>query len=88
MLAKVFNKGQIVIPAALRKALGIKIGDKVNLIVEKDGIKITLVKKQATAEKLAGVFSKYAKGKPSITEEEIESATEKEFIEGFKNEEY
>jgi len=88
MLAKVFNKGQVVIPAALRKAFGIKIGEKVNLIVEKDGIKITLVKKQVTAEKLAGVFHKYAKGKPSLTEEEIEKATEKEFVKGFKNEEY
>jgi AbrB family looped-hinge helix DNA binding protein len=86
VLAKVFSKGQIVIPAVLRKALGIEIGDKVNIVVEKDGIKITLVKKQATAEELAGVFSKYAKGKPSLTEEEIEKATEKGFIDGLKDE--
>ena len=88
MLAKVFSKGQIVIPAVLRKAFGIKIGDKVNLVVEKDGIKITLVKKQATTEELAGVFHKYAKGKPSLTEEEIEKATEEGFVDGLKDEIY
>jgi bifunctional DNA-binding transcriptional regulator/antitoxin component of YhaV-PrlF toxin-antitoxin module len=32
------------IPAVLRKALGIKIGDKVNLVVEKDRIKIVPLK--------------------------------------------
>ena len=47
------------IPAVLRKALGITIGDKVNLVVEKDRIKIVPLKKQAGAQKLAGVFNKY-----------------------------
>ena len=86
MLAKVFSKRQIVIPVVLRKALGIEIGDKVNLIVEKDGIKIMPLKQQAGAEELAGVFSKYAKDKPPLTEEEIEKATEKGFIDGLKDE--
>ena len=87
MIIKVSRNGKITIPAVLRKALGVEIGDKVNLIVEKDGIKIMPLKQQAGAKELAGVFSKYAKDKPSLTEEEIEKATEKEFVEGFKNEE-
>jgi AbrB family looped-hinge helix DNA binding protein len=87
VIIKVSRNGKITIPAVLRKALGVEIGDKVNLIVEKDGIKIMPLKQQAGAKELAGVFSKYAKDKPSLTEEEIEKATEKEFVEGFKNEE-
>jgi len=43
---------------------------------------------KVSAEELAGVFYKYAKDKPLITEEEIEKATEEGFIESFKNEEY
>jgi hypothetical protein len=43
---------------------------------------------KVSAEELAGVFYKYAKDKPFITEEEIEKATEEGFIESFKNEEY
>ena len=34
MLMKVFNKGQIVIPAEMRRALGIQVGDR--LVVEID----------------------------------------------------
>ena len=43
MLAKVFNKGQVVIPAALRKKFDIVIGERVNIVVEEDGIKICLL---------------------------------------------
>ena len=44
MLVKVFSRGQIVIRAVLRKAFGITIGDKVNLVLEKDRIKIVPLK--------------------------------------------
>ena len=64
MLAKVFDKGQIVIPASLRKKYNIKIGDKVNIIVEKDGIKIIPLKKKLDAKELFGVFYKYVQNKP------------------------
>lgn len=89
MKAKVFNKGQIVIPAALRKVFGIEIGGKVELIVMKDGIKIVPVKKrEVSAKSLAGVFKKYAKNKKFPTEKEIEKITEKEFSERLKDEIY
>ena len=88
MLAKVFNKGQVVIPAALRKKFGIIMGERVNIVVEEDGIKIMPVKKKVDANELFGVFYKYAEGKPFLTEEEIEKATEEEFVKGFKDEKY
>ncbi len=86
MLAKVFNKGQIVIPAILRKKYGIKIGDKVNIIEEEDGIKIVPLSKEKSIKELAGIFSKYSRNKAK--EEDINSATEKSFVESFKNEIY
>ncbi len=88
MKAKVFNKGQIVIPAALRKAFGIEIGGKVELIVMKDGIKIVPVRRKVSVKSLAGVFKKYAKNKKFPTEKEIEKITEKWFSERLKNEIY
>ena len=88
MLAKVFNKGQVVIPAALRKKFDIVIGERVNIVVEEDGIKIMPVKKKVDARELFGVFHKYATGKPFPTEAEIEKATEEEFVKGFKDEKY
>ena len=84
MKAKVLSKGQVVIPAAVRRRLGIKIGDMVNLIEEKDGIKIVPVKEKEKAADLAGIFSKYAKGKRMPTRKEINEITEKEMTKKYK----
>jgi AbrB family looped-hinge helix DNA binding protein len=86
MLAKVFNKGQIVIPAMLRKKYGIKIGDRVNIVEDEDGIKIIPFKNEKSIETLAGIFSEYAGRKTG--EEDINSVTEAFFVESFKNEVY
>jgi len=88
MLAKVFNKGQVVIPAVLRRKFDIVVGESVNIVVQEDGIKIMPVKKKVDAKELFGVFHKYAGGKPFPTEEEIEKATEDEFVKGFEDEKY
>ena len=57
-------KGQIVIPAELRKELGIKPGDKVRLEQEGDTLKI--ISRKAIAAKLKG---KYADLGVSLSEE-------------------
>jgi len=88
MLAKVFNKGQVVIPAVLRKKFDIVVGESVNIVVEEDGIKIMPVKEKVDAKELFGIFHKYAEGKLFPTEEEIEKATEEEFVKGFKDEKH
>ena len=83
---KVFPKGQIVIPIALRKKYDINIGDQIDVIPESNG---TLLKpttkimadKFLTA-RLFGVFNRYATGKPDITKADIKKAVEKGFTEG------
>ncbi len=88
MLAKVFNKGQVVIPARVRKKYKINIGDSVNIIEEDDGIKIVpLNSDDDSVESLAGIFSKYADGE-KIDEESIGEATEEYFVESVKDEIY
>ena len=82
MKVKVLSKGLIVIPAAIRRRLGIKIGDIVDIIEEKDGIKIVPVKEKAAD--LVGIFSKYAKGKGIPTDKRIEEITEREAVKRYK----
>lgn len=87
MLAKIFNKGQVVIPARLRKKYKISIGDKVNIIEEDNGIKIIPTKSDNnnTVESLAGIFSQYVSNR-EISKENINKATEEYFTESAKDE--
>jgi AbrB family looped-hinge helix DNA binding protein len=85
---KVFPKGQVVIPVALRKKYQIEVGDQIEVIAEKDGI---LLKKSASradrrtlTERLDGVFAVYANGKKAPTRKEVASATDSGFGEGWE----
>jgi AbrB family looped-hinge helix DNA binding protein len=85
---KVFPKGQVVIPVALRKKYRIEVGDHIEVIAEEDGI---LLKKPAPevdhrplTERLDGVFAGYGKGKKPPTRREVASATSSGFSKGWK----
>ena len=81
---KVFPKGQIVIPVALRKKYHIEIGDRVDVISKADGIFLKPVPKEEKEESLTdylfGMFEKYAKEKPKLKKADINRATEAGFI--------
>lgn len=81
MKIKVFNKGQVVIPSTLRKRYGIEIGGNVEILDEKEGIRIIPIKNEGRIEKFQGIFSKYAKS-AVLTKKNIEKSTEKGFVEG------
>jgi bifunctional DNA-binding transcriptional regulator/antitoxin component of YhaV-PrlF toxin-antitoxin module len=83
MQAKVFNKGQLVIPVALRKRYGIEIGKTVEIRDEKDGIKIVSIREKGSIGELQGIFNKYAKGR-ILRKEGVEKATERGFTEGYR----
>ena len=84
MRAKIFNKGQIVLPVALRKKYDISIGDMIEVVAGDNEIKLIPVKKENLTDKLFGVFNEYTKDKPQITDDIINQATESAFIEGYK----
>jgi AbrB family looped-hinge helix DNA binding protein len=46
MQTKVSTKGQIVLPAPLRRRLGIRAGDPLNISIEKDRIVLTAPKRK------------------------------------------
>ena len=64
MIMKVFAKGQVVIPAHIRRKLGIAIGEKVEVQVDESRGVIELSRVEAnTSRELAGSLAGYRKDK-------------------------
>lgn len=75
MLMKVHAKGQVVIPAAMRKQLGIDVGDVLEAEVFEEEGRIELRRPQeGTARLLAGSLKDYARGKPFPSEADMAEA--------------
>jgi AbrB family looped-hinge helix DNA binding protein len=62
------RKGQVTIPIEVRRALGLKRGDKVSFFQE--GEIITVRPAQSVAEQTAGILSRYRKQPPLAAEAE------------------
>jgi AbrB family looped-hinge helix DNA binding protein len=62
----VSSKGQIVLPAVLRRKLGMGAGAKLEVLEEADGLKLRVVRAVAPADlsQLAGMVKVPAQGKP------------------------
>ena len=72
MLMKVFNKGQIVIPISIRKALGVEPGDMMDVEIDQKGQCIKLKKPiKSLSSELAGSLSKYNKRKSLPSKKEM-----------------
>ena len=80
----VSSKGQIVLPAALRRKLGMGAGARIEVIEESDGIKLRVVRSvQATdLTRLAGMVKLASKGKPRRLEDFDPAALVKRAIGG------
>jgi len=88
MKMKVFPKGQVVIPIALRERYDIAIGDQIDVVPTPDGIllKTTSEKEnqKSMTDRLFGVFRDYAIERPKLKKQDIALATKNEFVEGWK----
>lgn len=67
----VSSKGQIVLPAALRRRLGMGAGSRLEVIEEADGLKLRVVRSVPTADLsgLAGMVRAVARGVPRHLED-------------------
>jgi AbrB family looped-hinge helix DNA binding protein len=75
---RVTEKGQIVIPAALRKKFGIKKGTRIKVSESDDQIILTPLTPQIIRQKIEKLYGS-VKGGPSLTKElEAERARDKE----------
>jgi antitoxin PrlF len=75
-LTIVTRKGQVTIPADIRRALGIKEGDKVAFVLEDD--QVTLTRKGSVVEQTAGALKS---DMPALTPQEERAATEQAIAE-------
>jgi antitoxin PrlF len=67
----VSSKGQIVLPAALRRRLGMGAGAKIEVLEESDGLKLRVIRSVATADLtgMAGMVKAPARGVPRRLED-------------------
>ena len=67
----VSSKGQIVLPAALRRRLGMGAGARIEVLEESDGLKLRVVRAVATADMtgMAGMIKATARGVPRRLED-------------------
>ena len=67
----VSSKGQIVLPAALRRRLGMGAGARLEVLEESDGLKLRVVRLVATADLtgMAGMVKAPARGVPRSLED-------------------
>jgi AbrB family looped-hinge helix DNA binding protein len=66
---KINENGRVVIPAAFRKALGVRAGDEVVLRMEDDELRITTMKRRI--ERAQRLVRKYVKPGTSLVDELI-----------------
>jgi AbrB family looped-hinge helix DNA binding protein len=67
----VSSKGQIVLPAALRRRLGMGAGARIEVLEEPDGLKLRVVRSVATTDmtSMAGLVKAPARGVPRRLED-------------------
>jgi antitoxin PrlF len=75
-LTVVTRKGQVTIPADIRRAMGIKEGDKVAFVVEDNQVKLT--RKGSVVEQTAGALKSDI---PALTPQEERDAAEQAIAE-------
>jgi AbrB family looped-hinge helix DNA binding protein len=75
MLMKVFNKGQVVIPAEIRRGLGISVGDMLDVVLDAKHRSVQLRPRGSSkARSLAGSLSAYSKQKKMPTKRQMAEA--------------
>jgi AbrB family looped-hinge helix DNA binding protein len=67
----VSSKGQIVLPAALRRRLGMGAGARIGVLEESDGLKLRVIRSVTTADLtgMAGMVKAPARGVPRRLED-------------------
>jgi len=83
---KIFPKGQVVIPALLRKKYNIQIGDPIVFALSDEGIllKPVATAKTGSAEKLFGIYASHRAAHDGLSQTDITRSVEDGFTEEWK----
>ena len=76
MRTKITRKGQVTVPAEIRRELGLQRGDPVAFILENGHVRFE--RAQSVVERTAGVFKT---DRPPLTAEELREAAEVAWVE-------
>lgn len=71
ILSVVTRKGQVTVPAEIRRQLGLKVGEKVAFVIHGDEVRV--LRGGSVVERTAGAFKGYG---PSLSAEELREAAE------------
>jgi AbrB family looped-hinge helix DNA binding protein len=71
LLSIVTRKGQVTVPAEIRRQLGLKVGEKVAFLV--DGEDVRLVRGESAVARTAGAFKS---DRPALSAEELRAEAE------------
>ena len=74
MLMKVFNKGQVVIPVAIRKQMGLQVGDMLDVHFDGKRACIELKKVDSHTGQIAGSLASFSKGKDFPSRKQMHEA--------------
>lgn len=84
---KIFPKGQVIIPADLRRRYNIDIGDQIEFVTCEEGILLKPSKEKPgsgpVVDALYGMLHNYAEGREFPDKPSIEKATEAGFVDGW-----
>lgn len=69
---KLRHKNQMTLPSKVTEDMGVSEGD--TLYIQKEGHRYILVTADEIVDPTAGALAKYARGKPPITQEEMDNA--------------
>jgi AbrB family looped-hinge helix DNA binding protein len=87
-VGKIFPKGQVIIPVAVRKKYKIEIGDQILFTLSNEGILLKPVpathSKGSLTEKLFGIYASHRVSKEKLSAEEFTIATEAGFTEKWR----
>ncbi len=87
-MGKIFQKGQVVIPAAVRKKYKIQIGDQIMFTLSNEGILLkpapTEHPKRSLTEKLFGIYASHRASQEKLSAEEVTLATKAGFTEKWR----
>jgi len=80
----VTSQGQVTLPVDMRRRMGIKAKDRINIIPESADWKKMSITKSTGWEELRGILKPYAVGKPRLTKSRLEKLREEFYTERYR----
>lgn len=78
---KMTRKGQVTIPAEIREQLNLREGD--HFVINAVNGKVVMESQRDIVDRTAGVFAKYARNGPSLTDEDMDEIVAQAIVDDY-----